>query len=155
MHNICETRQLKAQSGHIITPDYPLPYYRHLHCNVTIVVDRSQKLRLNLVTMELTPRGKTDCADWLYFNDKFHSLTVCGHRYNVWYEMNSNFLHIELESTSSTRSQGFWLYYEGMWMGYPCLDLSCLGNQCLDLSCLGNQFLGLNCLGKQLLGLNC
>ena len=113
MHDICATRQLKAQSGHIITPGYPLPYHRHLHCNVTIVVAPSQKLRLNIVTMELTPLGKTDCADWLYFNDKFHSLTVCGHRHNVWYDMNSNFLHVELESTSSTRSQGFWLYYEG------------------------------------------
>ncbi|XP_070191149.1 uncharacterized protein [Littorina saxatilis] len=112
MHDICSTTQLKAQTGHIITPNYPLPYHRQLNCNLTIVVAPSQKLRLNIVTMQLTAQGKTDCADWLYFNDKFHSLTLCGIRSNTWYDMHSNFLHIELKSANFTRSQGFWLYYE-------------------------------------------
>ncbi|KAK7480767.1 hypothetical protein BaRGS_00028028 [Batillaria attramentaria] len=112
MHDICQHTRLTTQSGHIVTPNYPMPYYRKLHCNMTIVVAHSQRLRLNIVTMELTARGKTDCADWLYFNDKFHSLTLCGKRSNIWYDMHSNFLHIELQSTSTTRSRGFWLYYE-------------------------------------------
>lgn len=112
MHDICQDTRLTAQSGHIVTPLYPQPYYQKLNCNTTIVVGPSQRLRLNIITMELTARGKTDCADWLYFNDKFHSLTLCGLRSNIWYDMHSNFLHIELQSTSATRSRGFWLYYE-------------------------------------------
>ncbi|KAL8619046.1 hypothetical protein ACOMHN_020744 [Nucella lapillus] len=114
LQDICSTTtELKAQRGHIVTPRYPLPYGRgELACKLTILVNPSQKLRLNLISMELQARGKTDCADWLYFNDKFHSLTLCGHRSNIWYDMNSNFLHIELQSTNLSTSQGFWLYYE-------------------------------------------
>lgn len=113
MYDICQHNNLTAQTGHIVTPSYPRPYYSRLHCNLSIVVPPSQKLRVNIITMELASRGKTDCADFLYFNDKFHSLTLCGRRSNVWYDMHSNTLLVELLSTSSTRSPGFWLYYEG------------------------------------------
>ncbi|XP_025099018.1 uncharacterized protein LOC112566841 [Pomacea canaliculata] len=112
MYDICQHNNLTAQTGHIVTPSYPRPYYSRLHCNLSIVVPPSQKLRVNIITMELASRGKTDCADFLYFNDKFHSLTLCGRRSNVWYDMHSNTLLVELLSTSSTRSPGFWLYYE-------------------------------------------
>lgn len=112
LQDICSSRQLRGQRGHIVTPQYPLPFNRRLNCNLTIVVAPSQKLRLNIISMELRAQGKTDCADWLYFNDKFHSLTLCGRRTNIWYDMHSNFLHIELQSLDYSTSQGFWLYYE-------------------------------------------
>ncbi|XP_076445064.1 uncharacterized protein LOC143282989 [Babylonia areolata] len=112
LQDICSSSQLKAQRGHIVTPSYPLPFSRRLACSLTIVVAPSQKLRLNIISMELRAQGKTDCADWLYFNDKFHSLTLCGRRSNIWYDMHSNFLHIELQSANHSTSQGFWLYYE-------------------------------------------
>lgn len=124
LNDICRTSQLTTQSGYIVTPNYPLPSFYDsqspslsLTCNVTIVVAPTQKLRLNIIRLDLMPKGKTDCTDYLYFNDKLKSMTLCGLRNNMWYDMHSNFLHVELQATSLRRNRGFWLYYEA----YPPL----------------------------------
>ena len=111
--DICESQQLTSQSGYIRTPSYPSNYHRQGKCSTTITAHPSQRLTLYIIDMELESRGTADCADQLYFNDKLRSITLCGSRNNNTYHMHTNFLHIELKSSSGGHSKGFWLYYEG------------------------------------------
>ncbi|XP_059178782.1 uncharacterized protein LOC131957938 [Physella acuta] len=112
--NICNQQKLTAQSGYIMTPRYPSKYIDQKECSTTILVHPSQKLNLHIIEMDLEPRGRTDCADLLYFNDKLRSITLCGQRTNNSYSMHSNFLTIQLQSSSGGLSKGFWLYYEAV-----------------------------------------
>uniref|UniRef100_A0A0B7A019 CUB domain-containing protein n=1 Tax=Arion vulgaris TaxID=1028688 RepID=A0A0B7A019_9EUPU len=112
--NICQNNQLTAQSGYIMTPRYPANYNTQGDCATTIVVHPTQKLDLYIIDMDLEARGKKDCADLLYFNDKLRSITLCGQRTNTSYNMHSNYLHIELRSSGAGLSKGFWLYYEAV-----------------------------------------
>lgn len=110
--NICSTGRLTAPSGYISTPNYPSNYHHPGTCATTIHAHPSQKLTLHIIDMELESPGTADCQDFLYFNDKLRSITVCGSRNNNTYRMHSNYLHVELQSTSGGKSKGFWLYYE-------------------------------------------
>ncbi|GFS12399.1 procollagen C-endopeptidase enhancer 1 [Elysia marginata] len=121
VYDICEHNgRLTAQSGYITTPGYPNNYHKQGKCDMTISVNSGQKIRLLIIDLQLEPRGKTDCADLLYFNDKLRSVTLCYTRTNHSYNLHSNFLHLELQSTSGGHSKGFWLYYEA----YPPLTTS-------------------------------
>ncbi|CAL1548862.1 unnamed protein product [Lymnaea stagnalis] len=106
-----------------MTPRYPANYANQGECFTNILVQPSQKLTLHIIEMSLEDKGRTDCADLLYFNDNLRSITLCGQRTNNSYSMLSNFLHIELQSSSGGRSKGFWLYYEGK--GLMTLGLNC------------------------------
>ncbi|KAI8772683.1 hypothetical protein BgiMline_015218 [Biomphalaria glabrata] len=112
--NICNNEKLTKQSGYIMTPKYPAKYKYKGDCYVDIVAHPSQKINLNIIELDLESRGRTDCADLMYFNDKLRSITLCGQRTNNSYSMLSNFLHIELQSSSAVNSKGFWLYYEAV-----------------------------------------
>ncbi|XP_071112777.1 uncharacterized protein [Haliotis cracherodii] len=111
-NDICSLPQLTAQNGYISTPRYPNNYHEAQNCKTSIEVAPTQQIRLHIIDMDLEPKGKTDCADWMYFNDKFHSITLCGRRANDTYKTYSNFLEIELQAGSDSKSKGFWLYYE-------------------------------------------
>ncbi|CAG5136753.1 unnamed protein product, partial [Candidula unifasciata] len=112
VRDICGTGQITAQNGYVVTPSYPANYLEQDVCSTTIVVHPTQKINLNIIDMELEEQGKTDCADLLYFNDKLRSITLCGQRRNNSYNMHTNYLQLELRSTSRGHSKGFWLYYE-------------------------------------------
>lgn len=112
VYDICKHSRLTEQSGYITTPGYPNNYHKQGKCDMTITVNSGQKIRLLIIDLQLEARGKQDCADYLYFNDKLRSITLCYTRTNHNYTMHSNFLHLELQSTSRGQSKGFWLYYE-------------------------------------------
>ncbi|KAK3773307.1 hypothetical protein RRG08_023194 [Elysia crispata] len=120
VYDICRDNRLTAQSGYITTPGYPNNYHKQGKCNMTITVNSNQKIRLLIIDLQLQARGHTDCADFLYFNDKLRSITLCDTRTNHSYNWHTNYLHLELQSTSRGGSKGFWLYYEA----YPPLSTS-------------------------------
>ncbi|XP_067673991.1 uncharacterized protein [Haliotis asinina] len=111
-NDICSHPQMTAQHGYISTPRYPNNYHKAQNCKTSIKVAPDQQIRLHIIDMDLEQKGKTDCADWMYFNDKFHSITLCGRRANDTYKSYSYFLDIELQAGSDSKSKGFWLYYE-------------------------------------------
>ncbi|XP_005096618.2 uncharacterized protein LOC101858932 [Aplysia californica] len=120
--DICRHEQLTSQSGYIMTPNFPSNFHHQGRCTTTVLAHPSQTLRLHIIDMDLQDSSSADCADLLYFNDKLRSITLCGQRNNNSYNMHSNYLHIELQSTSNGRSKGFWLYYEA----FPPLPTSLL-----------------------------
>ncbi|XP_041352459.1 uncharacterized protein LOC121370966 [Gigantopelta aegis] len=119
-HDLCSAPRLTEQSGYIATPRYPNNYHKQMSCKTIIQVDPSQRILLHIIDLELLQKGKTDCADWMYFNDKFHTITLCGRRANDTYKTFGNYLEIELHTSGPNTSKGFWLYYEA----FPALTSS-------------------------------
>ncbi|KAK6170206.1 hypothetical protein SNE40_018657 [Patella caerulea] len=110
-HDLCQVSTLTDQSGYISTPRYPNNFHNTLLCSVRIQAAPNQKILLYIIDMELEPKGKTDCSDLMYFNDGYHSITLCGRRSNDTFQSHGDYLLVELKA-SSGNSKGFWLYYE-------------------------------------------
>ncbi|KAK2162770.1 hypothetical protein LSH36_92g06017 [Paralvinella palmiformis] len=121
--DICDRRQLTAQSGYIMTPRYPTNYPDNRNCTLTInLPDKRQKLALYAIDLMLEANsGNAGCDDLLYMYDGFRSYTTCGPdaRKQLMVTM-GNRLQLTFESNSQNRQKGFWLYYEA----FPYLNKS-------------------------------
>lgn len=64
--------------GHIVSPNYPLPVQETLECFYKIVVAKGNKIKLNIVDLELT----TETYPGMLCKEDF--LEVCIYRYNEY-----------------------------------------------------------------------
>lgn len=118
--DICSKTRLSAQRGYIHSPRYPYRYPSNQNCELSVVVERSQRIRLYAIDLNIDEGpDKKGCSDQLYYHDKLRGATVCGRRENKLLTTTfSNTLSLEFTSDGQDQEKGFWLYYEA----FPLID---------------------------------
>ena len=115
VHDICDGGELTAETGYIMTPQYPLRYPASRNCSVRLRAHPSQRLRLHIIDMDLV-KGIGPCNDYLYMLGQLRSTSICGTRSRVegfTTTDGSYVLDLTFHSDGHNQSRGFWLHYQG------------------------------------------
>ncbi|XP_013383791.1 uncharacterized protein LOC106154093 isoform X3 [Lingula anatina] len=114
--DICDEHKDKlfTQNGYIHSPRYPSNYPSNKDCELHIIVNPGQKIKLLALDLHIQDANGSDCEDTLYIHDNLRGSTLCGSRQNdLIFTTMANELILRFKSgVNNGRRKGLWLYFE-------------------------------------------